>query len=265
MPKKVRLDLLLVQRGLFPSREQAQASIMAGLVRVGERICDKAGTPVAPDASVELIGKPHPYVSRGGLKLAQALDLLQWSPEGWNCVDLGASTGGFTDCLLQRGAAHVVAVDVGRGQLDLKLQNDPRVTVRDKTNARYLTSSDLPYRPDLVTADLAFISLRLILPVVWSWEGPRLVTLIKPQFETEAKHLKKGVVTDPQVHEAVLSRILQAASDEGWRCVGLTHSPIRGPAGNIEFVAGFTREAGKPLLDPVAIDVSEIVRRSSTV
>ncbi|MBT9585991.1 TlyA family RNA methyltransferase [bacterium] len=245
--KKMRLDQLLVQQGLFPSRERAQAAIMAGVVLVGGQRCDKAGTPVVAEATIEIKGKPHPYVSRGGLKLAQALDMLGWSVEGWQAVDLGASTGGFTDCLLQRGAARVCAVDVGRGQLDMKLQKDPRVIIFDKTNARYVEREQLPFAPDLVTADLAFISLRLLFPVIYRWQVERLTTLIKPQFETEAKFLRKGVVLDPAVHQAVLIRVTEAAACEGWVCCNLTHSPLRGPAGNIEFVAGFTRSATKPV------------------
>lgn len=233
---------------MFPSRERAQAAIMAGLVLVGGQRCDKAGTPVAPDAVIELKGKPHPYVSRGGLKLARALDLLNWSVEGLSVVDLGASTGGFTDCLLQRGASRVLAVDVGRGQLDLKLQQDPRVIVRDKTNARYLTRTDLPFQPDLITADMSFISLRLFFPILYDWEVARIVTLIKPQFETQARHLRKGVVINPAVHRQVLQDVLEAASLAGWRCEGLAHSPLKGPAGNLEFVAGFSRSSDKPAL-----------------
>jgi len=248
----------LVQQGLFPSRERAQAAIMAGLVLVGGQRCDKAGTPVAPESVIELKGKPHPYVSRGGLKLARALDLLNWSVEGLSVVDLGASTGGFTDCLLQRGAARVWAVDVGRGQLDLKLQQDPRVIVRDKTNARYLTRSDLPFSPDLVTADMSFISLRLFFPILYDWGFERLVTLIKPQFETHARHLRKGVVTQPVVHLEVLQEVLQAAHQEGWRCEGLSHSPLKGPAGNLEFVAGFSRSSDKPA-DMTPMDLDKVV------
>ena len=254
----MRLDLLLVQQGLFPSRERAQAAIMAGLVLVGGQRCDKAGTPVKPDVVVEIKGKPHPYVGRGGVKLAQALDMLGWSVEGCRAVDLGASTGGFTDCLLQRGAAQVCAVDVGRGQLDMKLQQDERVIIRDKTNARYLEREQLPFAPDLVTADLAFISLRLLFPVIYNWQVDRLITLIKPQFESEAKFLRKGVVLDPQVHADVLERVTTAAQADGWQCVGLTHSPLRGPAGNIEFVAGFTRSAAKPA-ESARLDWAEIV------
>ncbi len=235
-----------MEQGFFPSREKAQASIMAGLVLVGGQRCDKAGTPIKEDALIEIKGKPHPYASRGGLKLAQALDLLQWDVSEWKAVDLGASTGGFTDCLLQKGAAQVCAVDVGRGQLDMKLQQDPRVIIKDKTNARYLEREQLPFPPDLVTADLAFISLRLLYPVIWEWHCPRLITLIKPQFETEAKNLRKGVVLDPRVHQEVLARSTSEASEAGWLLENLTYSPVRGPAGNIEFVAGFTRHESKP-------------------
>jgi 23S rRNA (cytidine1920-2'-O)/16S rRNA (cytidine1409-2'-O)-methyltransferase len=246
MSKKTRLDQLLVQRGLFPSREQAQASIMAGLIWVGGQRSDKAGTPTPVDAQVEVRGRPHPYVSRGGVKLAHGLDTLGWSVEGLQVVDLGASTGGFTDCLLQRGAARVCAVDVGRGQLDLKLQQDPRVVVRDKTNARYLQASDLPFAPDLVTADLAFISLRHFFPLLWNWQVERLLTLIKPQFETHPKNLRKGVVTRPEVHAEVLQEVIRLAAEDGWLCLQVTPSPLRGPAGNIEFLAGFARQATKP-------------------
>ena len=246
MAKKIRLDQLLVQEGFFPSREQAQACIMAGLVFVRGQRSDKAGTPTDPEAPIEIKGKPHPYASRGGLKLAKALEHLAWPVEGLQVIDLGASTGGFTDCLLQNGAAQVCAVDVGRGQLDLKLQQDPRVVVMDKTNARYLNVADLPFLPQLATADLAFISLKLIFPVVWDWGTPRFITLIKPQFETVAKNLRKGVVVDKRVHIEVLQDVIGAAAEMGWHCQGLTASPLRGPAGNIEFVAGFTRCEPKP-------------------
>ncbi|MFN8612167.1 MAG: TlyA family RNA methyltransferase [Vulcanimicrobiota bacterium] len=259
MAKKIRLDQMLVEQGLFPSREKAQAAIMAGLVLVNGQRCDKAGTPIKEEARLEIKGKPHPYASRGGLKLAQALDMLGWDVSDWRVVDLGASTGGFTDCLLQRGAQRVCAVDVGRGQLDLKLQQDPRVLVMDKTNARYLT--ELPFQPDLVTADLSFISLRLLYPVIWSWGAPRLITLIKPQFETEAKNLRKGVVIKPEVHEEVLLRSTREAAEAGWRLCDLTHSPVRGPAGNIEFVAGFTRQESKPA-EEAGLDWPQIVAQA---
>lgn len=250
-----------MEQGFFPSREKAQAAIMAGLVLVGGQPCSKAGTPIKEDAVVEIKGKPHPYASRGGLKLAQALDLLGWAVDDWRVVDLGASTGGFTDCLLQRGAAQVCAVDVGRGQLDMKLQQDPRVLVKDKTNARYLEREQLPFAPDLVTGDLSFISLRLLYPVIWEWHSPRLITLIKPQFETEAKNLRKGVVLDPRVHQEVLERSTGEAAAAGWRLENLTYSPIRGPAGNIEFVAGFTRWESKPA-EEARLDWAQLVAQA---
>ena len=259
MAKKIRLDQMLVEQAFFPSREKAQAAIMAGLVLVNGLRCDKAGTPIKEDAQLEIQGKPHPYASRGGLKLAQALDMLQWDPTGLKVIDLGASTGGFTDCLLQRGAEKVCAVDVGRGQLDMKLQQDPRVIIMDKTNARYL--EELPFQPDLVTADLSFISLRLLYPQIWKWQSPRLITLIKPQFETEAKNLRKGVVINPKVHEEVLQRSTQEAADCGWQLVQITHSPVRGPAGNIEFVAGFTRLESKPAPE-ARLDWAQIVAQA---
>lgn len=258
-PKKIRLDQLVVQLGLFPSRERAQGAIMAGLVLVNGQRCDKAGTAVPETARIEVKGKEHPYASRGGVKLARALDHLEWSVEGLEVVDLGASTGGFTDCLLQRGARQVLAVDVGRGQLEVRLQQDDRVIVRDKTNARYLVREELPFEPALVTADLSFISLRLLFPVIWAWGSPRLITLIKPQFETEARNLRKGVVVDRGVHEQVLERVVGEAAAEGWRCCGLTHSPLRGPAGNIEFVAGFKRSDAKPVESPPLWDWAQIV------
>lgn len=262
MAKKIRLDQLLVERGLFPSREKAQASILAGLIRVDGQLRDKVGTPVGAEVPIEVLGKPHPYVSRGGLKLEKALEMLGWEVAGWQAVDLGASTGGFTDCLLQRGAHRVCAVDVGRGQLDLKLQQDERVLVKDRCNARYLQSQDLPFVPDLVTADLAFISLKLIFPVVWEWNSPRLITLIKPQFETRPKNLRKGVVHDPGIHREVLEEVLEAAAAQGWKAVNVGHSPLRGPAGNLEFVAGFLRDASKNAPQLEGLEVDQIVAQA---
>ena len=214
---------------------------MAGIVYVGDQRVDKPGQTYAPDVQVRVQGKEHPYVSRGGLKLAKALDTFGWSVEGLRCVDVGASTGGFTDCMLQRGAAHVVAVDVGKGQLDLKLREDPRVTVMDKTNARYLEAQQLPYAPDLISIDVAFISLSLILPVAERLLSPdgRLVALIKPQFEAGRDKVRKGVVVDPAVHREVLERV---PGFSGLVPAGLTFSPVRGPAGNLEFLGGFRRQ-----------------------
>lgn len=232
---------------------------MAGIVYVGEQRVDKPGQTFASDADLRVKGKEHPYVSRGGLKLAKALDCFAWSVEGLRCLDLGASTGGFTDCMLQRGASHVVAVDVGKGQLDLKLREDPRVTVMDKTNARYLSAADVPYTPDFISIDVAFISLSLILPVaerLLSGDG-RVVALIKPQFEAGREKIRKGVVTDPEVHREVLRRVPQFSSLVP---VGLTYSPVRGPAGNLEFLGGFRRQgpAGEWNVEAVVAEAHQL-------
>jgi 23S rRNA (cytidine1920-2'-O)/16S rRNA (cytidine1409-2'-O)-methyltransferase len=233
---KIRLDQLLVQRQLVESRERAQRLIMAGEVLVNDRVADKPGTQIAPDADIR-IKEPLPYVSRGGLKLAAALDRFPIPIEGVICADVGASTGGFTDCLLQRGAAKVYAIDVGYGQLDWKLRNDPRVVVMDRTNARYVES--LPEPIGLAVIDASFISLRLILPAVLKWLQieAHLVVLVKPQFEAGRDNVGKGgVVRDPQVHAAVLRSITQAARDLGCSPIDLIRSPLEGPAGNVEFL-----------------------------
>ncbi len=214
---KVRLDQLLVQRNLVESRERAQRLIMAGEVLVNDRVADKPGMPVAADAAVR-IKEPLPYVSRGGLKLAAALDRFPITIEQVVCADVGASTGGFTDCLLQRGAARVYAIDVGYGQLNWKLRSDPRVVVMDRTNARYVES--LPESIGLAVIDASFISLRLILPAVLKWlqAEAHLVALIKPQFEAGRDRVGKGgVVRDPQVHADVLRSMVQSAQELGCR------------------------------------------------
>jgi 23S rRNA (cytidine1920-2'-O)/16S rRNA (cytidine1409-2'-O)-methyltransferase len=233
---KIRLDQLLVQRQFVESRERAQRLIMAGEVLVNDRVADKPGTQIAPDADIR-IKEPLPYVSRGGLKLAAALDRFPIPIEGAVCADVGASTGGFTDCLLQRGAAKVYAIDVGYGQLDWKLRSDPRVVVMDRTNARYLEA--LPEPIGLAVIDASFISLRLILPAVLKWLQieAHLVVLVKPQFEAGRDNVGKGgVVRDPQVHAAVLRSITQAARDLGCSPIDLIRSPLEGPAGNVEFL-----------------------------
>jgi 23S rRNA (cytidine1920-2'-O)/16S rRNA (cytidine1409-2'-O)-methyltransferase len=233
---KVRLDLLLVQRNLVESRERAQRLIMAGEVLVNDRVADKPGMPIAADAAIR-IKEPLPYVSRGGLKLATALDRFPIPIEGVVCADVGASTGGFTDCLLQRGAAKVYAIDVGYGQLDWKLRRDPRVVVMDRTNARHVES--LPEPIGLAVVDASFISLRLILPAVLKWlqVEAHIVVLIKPQFEAGRERVGKGgVVRDPQVHAAVLHSITQSAREMGCSPIDLIRSPIEGPAGNVEFL-----------------------------
>jgi 23S rRNA (cytidine1920-2'-O)/16S rRNA (cytidine1409-2'-O)-methyltransferase len=236
--RKQRLDVLLVERGLAPSRERARALILAGQVRVGGVVAAKAGTAVVGDADVVLAAPDHPYVGRGGVKLAGALDTFRIDPAGRRALDIGASTGGFTDVLLQRGAASVIALDVGRGQLDWRLRNDPRVIVLEGVNARTLAPSDLPYTPDLVTVDVSFISLRHVLPVLRPLTAPDadIVVLVKPQFEAGRDDVgKHGIVTDPAVHEAVIARVTEAAAAAGLTRVGMAPAAITGATGNQEY------------------------------
>jgi 23S rRNA (cytidine1920-2'-O)/16S rRNA (cytidine1409-2'-O)-methyltransferase len=237
---KIRLDQALVDRGLAESRTKAQAAIMAGLVFSGEKRLDKPGHAVAADAPLELRGKPHPWVSRGGVKLAHAIGHFDLSPEGRSCIDVGASTGGFTDVLLQHGAAQVYAVDVGEGQLDWKLRNDPRVVVLEKTNARHLTAAQIPDAVGCIVCDASFIGLQTVLPAALSLAGPAAwaVALIKPQFEVGRERVGKGgVVRDPVLHDEVCARIREWWSGlPGWRVLGIEPSPILGPEGNREFL-----------------------------
>jgi len=235
---KKRLDVLLVDLGLAPTRERARALILAGQVTVDGTTVSKAGTAIREGADVALVTPDHPYVGRGGVKLAHALDAFGIDARGRRALDVGASTGGFTDVLLQRGAATVVALDVGHGQLDWRLRNDPRVIVREGINARALTASDVPHRVTLVTIDVAFISLRHILPALPAiLEADRdIVALVKPQFEAGREEVgKHGLVTDPAVHEAVLARVTDAAAKIGFRRIAMTPSPITGATGNQEF------------------------------
>jgi 23S rRNA (cytidine1920-2'-O)/16S rRNA (cytidine1409-2'-O)-methyltransferase len=235
---KPRLDIVLVDRGLAPSRERARALILAGQVTVDGQVVSKAGAPVAAEAQVELITPDHPYVGRGGVKLAHALDVFSIDPSGRRALDVGASTGGFTDVLLQRGAASVIALDVGRGQLDWRLRTDARVIVREGVNARALSAEDVPHAVGLVTIDVAFISLRLILPALPPFlePGADVVALVKPQFEAGRDEVgRHGIVTDPLVHEAVLARVTEAAIAAGFSRVAMTPSPITGATGNQEF------------------------------
>ena len=238
MPTGTRLDLVLVDRGLAPSRERARALILGGHVRVNGQIVSKAGAPVKADAIVELATPDHPYVGRGGVKLAHALDVFAIDPRGRRALDVGASTGGFTDVLLQRGAASVIALDVGRGQLDWRLRTDPRVMVREGVNARALTADDVPTAVSLVTIDVAFISLRHIFPALPPFlePGADVVALVKPQFEAGRDEVgKHGLVTDSAVHDAVLIRVTEAAAGVGFRRCNMTPSPITGATGNQEF------------------------------
>ncbi|MGE5244230.1 MAG: TlyA family RNA methyltransferase [Betaproteobacteria bacterium] len=236
--RKSRLDLALVDRGFVPTRERARALILAGQVLVNGHPARKAGEAVTADDEIRLTAPDHPYVGRGGLKLARALDVFGIDVAGRTALDIGASTGGFTDVLLQRGAAHVVALDVGHGQLDWRLRNDPRVTVREGVNARALTRADVPPAVDLATIDVSFISLAHILPAVAALLPPRadVVALVKPQFEAGRSEVgRHGLVTDPAVHEAVLARVTADAAACGLVRAGMTESPITGATGNREF------------------------------
>lgn len=237
-PRK-RLDVLLVERGLVASRERARAVILAGHVRVEGQVVSKAGTAVADAVHVELATPDHPYVGRGGLKLAHALDTFGIPVEGKRGLDIGASTGGFTDVMLQRGATDVIALDVGHNQLDWKLRSDPRVLVREGVNARSLTPADVPHIVDLVTMDVSFISLGYILPEVPKVLAPGadVVALVKPQFEAGRDEVGKGgIVSDPAVHEAVLAKVTAEAEALGFERCGMTPSPITGATGNREFL-----------------------------
>ncbi|WP_446652905.1 TlyA family RNA methyltransferase [Blastomonas sp.] len=238
-PRKARIDQLLVDRGLAESRSRAQALILAGLVFVGERKVAKAGETVASDAAIEVRGRDHPWVSRGGIKLAHALDHFGIDVTGMTAIDVGSSTGGFTDVLLTRGAAHVFAVDSGTNQLAWKLRQDDRVTVHEQTSARILTEAHITRPIDIVVCDASFIALDKVLPVPMSFARPGawLAALIKPQFEVGKDQIGKGgVVRDPELHRAVCDRVMRWLESIDWPVTGLTQSPITGPSGNIEFL-----------------------------
>ena len=241
---KERLDVLLVTSGLVATRERAKAYIMAGLVLVNDQKIDKAGTLVPVSASLRVIGDSIGYVSRGGLKLAQAIKTFPIQLQGKIVADIGASTGGFTDCALQNGAARVYAIDVGYGQLAWSLRTDSRVVNMERTNIRQVTPADLPQLCDFATIDVAFISLEKVLPAVRELLAPagEIIALIKPQFEAGREKVgKKGVVRDPQVHTAVITRVVTFARDLQLVPLGLTYSPVRGPEGNIEYLLYLTR------------------------
>ncbi|MEE8272781.1 MAG: TlyA family RNA methyltransferase [Alphaproteobacteria bacterium] len=246
---KARADLLLVERGLADSRAKARALIMAGLAYAGTRRIDKAGEILPADAEIVVKGRDHPWVSRGGVKLAKGLDAFAIDPAGLIGLDIGASTGGFTDVLLSRGAARVYAVDVGHGQLAWTLRQDSRVVVLERTNARHLTAAQVPDPPDIVVCDASFISLTTVLPVAMALAAPgaRLVALIKPQFEVGKGRVGKGgVVRDPALHRVVCDGIRDwLSATPGWRVLGLTESPIRRPDGNVEFLIAAERD-GRP-------------------
>ncbi|MFM7029079.1 MAG: TlyA family RNA methyltransferase [Chakrabartia sp.] len=236
---KQRADQLLVDRGLVESRTRAQALILAGLVYSGDRKVEKAGQAMPADAPLEVKGRDHPWVSRGGIKLDHGLAHFGWDVTGAVAIDVGSSTGGFTDVLLSRGAARVYAVDSGTNQLAWKLRQDPRVIVHEQTSARILTDAHIPEAVDLIVCDASFISLAKVLdrPMAFAKPGARMLALIKPQFEAgRAEVGKGGVVRDPEVHLRICSEVKSWLTREGWSVEGLTESPIKGPEGNIEFL-----------------------------
>ena len=255
--KKVRLDQLLVALGLAQSRERAKITIMEGNVFVDGQRVDKAGTAVDPEKKIEVRGEQLPYVSRGGLKLEKALKVFPVDPAGLTCIDCGASTGGFTDVLLQNGAKKVYAVDVGYGQLAWKLRSDERVVNLERTNVRYITSEQIPETIDLGVMDLAFISIKLVIPAVRELlkEDGDILCLIKPQFEAGREKVgKKGVVRDAKVHLEVLESFMDFVPRSGFTLMGLSFSPIRGPEGNIEYLGWLKKgQHDAPVIDPAPI------------
>lgn len=259
--KKVRLDQLVYELGFTDSRERAKTTVMSGLVFVNGQRADKPGMPVALDAKIEVHGDALPFVSRGGFKLDKALKVFPVDPSGKVCIDCGASTGGFTDVLLQHGAAKVYAVDVGYGQLAWKLRNDERVVNLERTNLRYVTSEQIPELMDLAVMDVSFISIKLVLPAVKALLKPDadLICLIKPQFEAGREEVgKKGVVRDRAVHEHVIHSILDFASEIGLTVMGLDFSPIKGPEGNIEYICHMKNRVS----EAVSINVEAVVTAS---
>jgi len=245
---KTRLDVLLTEQGLQESRQKAQATIMSGLVFVNGQRVDKPGTAVPNDAKIEIRGNTLKYVSRGGLKLEKAMAEFPIELNGCICGDIGASTGGFSDCMLQNGASKVYSVDVGYGQLAWKLREDPRVVCMERTNARYLTPEQIPDPLDFASIDVSFISLKLIFPALYGLlrQGGEIACLIKPQFEAGREKVgKKGVVRDPAVHLEVLEHFLTHAKESHFTVLGITYSPIRGPEGNIEYL-GYLKKCDEP-------------------
>ena len=244
MKVKKRLDVLLVERGFTETRTKAQAVIMSGQVYVSGQKADKPGMSFEENVEIEVRGATCPYVSRGGLKLEKALRDFGVDPTGYVCSDSGASTGGFTDCLLQKGAKKVFAIDVGYGQLDWKIRSDPRVVVMERTNVRYVTPDQLGEPLDLSVVDVSFISLRIVLPVIKTFlkeNAGQVLCLIKPQFEAGKEKVgKKGVVRDPAVHKEVLDDFVALTKEIEFKILGLTFSPVKGPEGNIEFLAHLT-------------------------
>ena len=267
MKNKERLDVLLVERGFFESRAKAQAVIMSGDVYVDGQKADKAGASYDREAAIEVRGSVCPYVSRGGLKLEKALRDFGVDPTGYVCSDSGASTGGFTDCLLQQGAKKVFAIDVGYGQLAWKIRNDPRVVTMERTNIRYVTPEQLGEPLDLSVIDVSFISLKIVLPTIKTLLVPdkgQVLCLIKPQFEAGKEKVgKKGVVRDPAVHLEVLQMFVELAQSLGFTIRDLTFSPVKGPEGNIEFLGHLSLEPGEnavPNLEDLVSDAHQALK-----
>ena len=261
MKVKKRLDVLLTEQGYADTRSKAQAIIMSGLVYVDGQKADKPGVSYPETVNLEVRGAVCPYVSRGGLKLEKALRDFGVKPEGYVCSDSGASTGGFTDCLLQQGAKKVFAIDVGYGQLDWKIRSDPRVVVMERTNIRYVTPEQLGQPLDLSVIDVSFISLKIVLPAIKALLKPtgQVLCLIKPQFEAGKEKVgKKGVVRDPAVHKEVLDNFVALARELGFTILGLTFSPVKGPEGNIEFLAHLSLH-GEPGIRP---DTAQVVEQA---
>lgn len=260
MKTKKRLDVLLLEQGYADTRSKAQAIIMSGNVYVDGQKADKPGVSYEEHVSLEVRGAACPYVSRGGLKLEKALRVFGVDPTGYVCSDSGASTGGFTDCLLQKGAKKVFAIDVGYGQLDWKIRSDPRVVVMERTNVRYVTPEQLGEPLDLSVVDVSFISLRIVLPVIKTFLKPhcgQVLCLIKPQFEAGKEKVgKKGVVRDPAIHKEVLDGFVKLTEEIGFTILGLTFSPVKGPEGNIEFLAHLTL-SDQP---GISVDTEQVVR-----
>ena len=257
MKIKKRLDVLLVEQGYADTRTKAQAIIMSGMVYVDGQKADKPGTSYEEHVALEVRGAACPYVSRGGLKLEKALRDFGVDPSGYVCSDSGASTGGFTDCLLQKGASKVFAIDVGYGQLDWKIRSDPRVVVMERTNIRYVTPEQLGEPLDLSVIDVSFISLKIVLPVIKTFlkSTGQVLCLIKPQFEAGKEKVgKKGVVREPETHKEVLDHFVELADSLDFKILGLTFSPVKGPEGNIEFLGHLTLE-DKPGIRPDTADV----------
>ena len=265
---KIRLDQYLCQNGLVQSRERAKALIMSGIVFVNEQKADKAGEMIAPDAKVEVRGHDIGYVSRGGLKLEKAMQVFPMRPDGKVCMDIGASTGGFTDCMLQNGASKVYAIDVGYGQFAWKLRNDERVVCLEKTNVRYVTHEQVPDEGDFASIDVSFISLTKVLPAVLGVLGEKgqLVCLIKPQFEAGREKVgKKGVVRDSSVHREVIEMIVEYVRTQSLGILGLDFSPIKGPEGNIEYLIYLDKSRSGMHEDEVQARVDTVVAQSHKI